>query len=166
MVLFAELGWISCIFTIVKGKRSNEKFTKTEIGQFSLALAKRTRKSTQVHAKRFYNERLLAINLCQLASTCDQTKRKLNASPKLASTCEGFRLETLRAWSFKDDFRYPIEFRQSVVSEVLFLCLLLADLQQRMEACFTLLGLIPFLWIMQIWELKATIRQSSKNLAN
>ena len=40
-------------------------------------LGQSQRKSTQVHASR-----------CKSTQVCGQTKRKLNASPKLASTCE------------------------------------------------------------------------------
>ena len=60
-------------------------------GQTDSQVGLQVTKSRKFHAYhwliRFYSNRLLAINLCWL-TLGGQTKRKLNASPKLASTCE------------------------------------------------------------------------------
>ena len=113
------------------GLASQRKFAKPELahglvkdGQTDSQVGSQVTKSRKFHAyhwlMRFYNNRLLAINLCRLAlggqmvknlcllasnlnstkstqvvaSLCKstqvggQTKRKLNLSPKLVSTCE------------------------------------------------------------------------------
>ena len=117
---------------------SQRKFAKPELanglvkgGQMDSQISSQVEKSRQFHAYYwlmcFYNNRLLAINLCGLAvggrtvktlrplaskfelavaSRCKstrvggQTKRKFNASPKLASTCESVRPELYRQFSF------------------------------------------------------------------